>query len=68
MTIHQLFTQEEQDLINEGLEKLRRQAKSQAESPIRGHGRASEYATKDKWRTRLEIIEDLQNKIVELSI
>ena len=67
MTIHELFDTREQELINEALEKLYRLAKSIADAPIKGYGRATEYEKKKQWKSKQEEIEELQSKILDLT-
>lgn len=68
MTIHEMFNTAEQELIAEALEKLRTHCKKIADAPVRGYGTAKEEAKKETWRDKQIAIEDLQSKILDLTI
>lgn len=67
MVIHDLFTEEEQAIINKALNNYSDHCTKQICHPRRGYGSASEAEKKKKWRYLKEDIEALQSKIVELT-
>lgn len=67
MTIHMLFSEYEQEIIHEALEAQLKKCKALANAPIKGNGNAKEFEKKEQWARKVSEIEDLQNKILELS-
>ena len=68
MTIHQLFSEPEQDLITTALEMYYKKCNTLANSSVKGYGSAKELDKKQEWANKAAEIEELQNKIVDLSI
>jgi hypothetical protein len=68
MTIHMLFTEYEQQLLHEALEAQLKKCKSLATASIKGFGNAKEFEKKTQWARKADEIQDLLNKMVDLSI
>ena len=68
MTIHLLFTEYEQKLLHEALEAQLKKCKSLATTSIKGFGNAKEFEKKKQWQWKADDIQDLLNKMVDLSI